>query len=704
MPTRIADRGIATVYNRLEAQRASDPNVKVGQKQVLELLAQIGDRSGASPSSVLAKLQQPGLTPRAQIDLARKGMSAAEKKDLEKILDAGTVPLAPGAKEFLEAVVGRAAAPATHPAGWGPATTPVRPPVTPTTPTVLNPTTPGVATPTPPAAPFAINTNILHFKGPTTMEGAKLKPEVLAGAYKGISAEKFGTTDVLLPQADGSMKPVNVRDMQYDLGNGKVGMHLIAVKDGDPAGSKQMDDHLRARMGLGPNDPIFSLISYLHPEEHSGDMKALGTTMMKTEGGTTHLGAYIGGGRTTNSPENYHESSWNVKGYPANVQMVSLQGVPQGELNKNLVAADTVLNKGVQFPSDYKNDVLKTVDLNTTLQFYRDWIKDEPYLKTDPQWATYCAEHKTISTNIGLNVPHNLESFKEIFGAEGAQLFDEFKAKFKAANGREFTADDETRFEPLWKKEGLSAAQIAPLSKAQHDAYQAARFDGSLANGTFAGPRPLAAGRGMAWRPETTADLVKNFMETYANFKDVGGYASAATIMGFKDVVGPRMGIDDKKYFETAAPILNKIMVAEAMARAPGDAAGLTAWTEKAAASLYVAFGGKPADFGPAGTVDQARMGLAKMCMQGVASAGSQISQMATQPADKRAAVAYGWMRGAIETDLENARRVAVTSPSKTEMYSPPAVTNRVANGLVESSKFVSIKVIATAVDASEVQ
>lgn len=708
MPMKIADRGIATVYNKLETQRASDPNVKLGQQQVMELLAQIGDKSGASSSSVLAKLQQPGLSPAAQIELAKKGMSANEKKDLEKILDSGTVPLAPGAKQFLEAVVGRAAAPATHPAGWGATTTPVRPPVTPTTPTVINPTTPGVVTPTTtptaPAAPFAANTNILHFKGPTTMEGAKLKPEVLAGAFKGISAEKFGTTDVLMPQADGSMKPINVRDMQYDLGNGKVGMHLIAVKDGDPAGNKQMDDHLRAKMGLGPNDPIFTLISYLHPEEHTGDMKALGTTMMKTEGGTTHLGAYIGGGRTTNSPENYHSSTWNVKGYPANVQMVSLQGVPQGELNKNLLAADTVLNKGVKFPSDYKNDVLKTVDLNTTLQFYRDWIKDEPYLKNDPQWATYCAEHKTISTNIGLNVPHNLESFKEIFGDEGAQLFEKFKVKFKAANNRDFTAADETHFEPLWKKEGLSAIQIAPLSKTEHDAYQAARFDGSLANGTFRGPRPLAAGRGMAWRPESTADLVKNFMETYANFKDVGGYASAATIMGFKDTITERMGVDDKTYFQTAAPILNKIMVAEAMARAPGDTAGLAAWTEKATASLYVAIGGKPADFGPGGTIDQARMGLAKMCMQGVAGAGPQIMQMATQPADKRTDLAYGWMRGAIQTDMENARAVAVSDPSKTEMYSPPAVTNRVANGLVDSSKFVSIKVIATAVDASEVQ
>ena len=698
MPTKITDRGIANVYNKLEAQRDADPSVKVGQQQVMDLLAQVGDVNGTTAAKVMQQLQKPGLTAQAQIDIAKKGMSPGEKKDLEKILDSGSVPLDPTAKKFLEAVVGRG----TAPAGWGPPTTPVRPPVT----TPTTPTTPVVTPPAPtPNAPFAANTNVLHFDGPATFLGAKMTADALTTSFHGVSAEKFGTTDVVLPQPDGTTKTINVRDMHYDLGNGKVGMNLIAVKDHDPAANKQMDDFLRAKMGLKPNEPIYALISYIHPEDHEGDLKALGTTMMKTEGGTTHLGAYVGQGKTTNSPETYHDYSWEVKGYPANVQMVSMQGVPQAELNKNLVAADSVLNFGVQFPPDYKNDVMQTVDLNTTLEFYRDWLKGESYLKNDPKWATYCAEHKTIATNIGLNVPHNLESFKEIFGKdEGAALFDTFKAKFKEANKRDFTAADETHFEPLWKKEGLTAGQIKPWTKAEHDAYQAARFDGSLANNTFTGTKPLPAGRGMAWKPETTADLVKNFMETYADFKDVGGYASAATILGFKDVIGPRMGIDDKTYLQTAAPILNKIMVAEAMARAPGDAAGFAKWNEQATGGLYVAFGGKPADLAPGGTVDQARMGLAKMCMQGAAAAGPQVAQMATQPADKRNDLAYGWMRGAIQSDLEKARSVAVSDPSKTEAYSPPAVTNRVANGLVESSKFVSIKVIATAVDASEVQ
>ena len=700
MTMRVADRGIANLYKQLETDRATNPAVKIDQKQALNILAQVGDRNGSTSAKVLEQLSRPGITPQAQIDIAKRGMSAGEKKDLEKILDAGTVPLEPDAKAFLEAVVGRGATPV----GWAPGAGPVRP-QPPTAPVVTAPTAP--TAPTVPAGPppAATNVNPIHFQGPVTFEGATLKASALTGAYRGVDPKKFGTTDVKLPQMDGSTKTVNVRDMHYDLGNGKVGMNIIPVKDNDVAGNKTMDDFLRKKMDLQPGEPIYTMVAYIHPEEHSGDLKQLGTEMVKTEMGATHLGAYLGGGRTTNSPENYHQSSWGVKGYPANVQMISLAGVKQGELNKNMLAADTVLNKGVKFPPDYKNDVMKTVDLNTTLQFYRDWIKDEPYLKTDPQWATYCAEHKTIAANVGLNVPHNVESFKEIFGAaEGAQLFDKFKEKFKAANLREFTTADETHFEPLWKKEGLTAKQIRPLSLAEHDGYQAARFSGAVANGTYTGPVPLPPGKGMAWRPEATSDLVKNFMETYASFKDVGGYASAATILGFKDIIGPRMGIDDKAYIGTAMPILNKIMVAEAMARAPGDPAALAKWTEQAAAGLYLAFGGKPADLAAGGTVDPAKMGLAKMCLQGVGAAGPQIAQMAAQPAEKRNDLAYGWMRGAVEADLEKARLVAVSDPSKTEMYSPPAITHRVASGIQPGNPFVSIKVIATAVDASEVQ
>src|SRR3954465_8639022 len=102
---KISDRGIAQLYAKLEAQRQTNPNTKIDQAQVLNILAMVGDSSSASGAKVLEQLKKPGITQAAQIDIAKKGMSAGEKKDLEKILDAGTVPLDAGAKAFLEAVV-----------------------------------------------------------------------------------------------------------------------------------------------------------------------------------------------------------------------------------------------------------------------------------------------------------------------------------------------------------------------------------------------------------------------------------------------------------------------------------------------------------------------------------------------------------------------------------------------------------------------
>ena len=72
---------------------------------------------------------------------------------------------------------------------------------------------------------------------------------------------------------------------------------------------------------------------------------------------------------TSNSPEDYHSRGWAVKGYPANVQVLSLQEVPQAVLNKNALLVDTALNDGVEFPGDYKNDKFRTIDLNTITIF-----------------------------------------------------------------------------------------------------------------------------------------------------------------------------------------------------------------------------------------------------------------------------------------------------------------------------------------------
>jgi hypothetical protein len=107
MPIRFNDTKLGSLYTSFETQRRTNPNLKLGHEQVIALLAEVGDRSGWAPGKVAAELKKPGLSRDQQVAVAQKGMSASEKKDLAAILDQGTVPLEPSAKQFLETVLGR---------------------------------------------------------------------------------------------------------------------------------------------------------------------------------------------------------------------------------------------------------------------------------------------------------------------------------------------------------------------------------------------------------------------------------------------------------------------------------------------------------------------------------------------------------------------------------------------------------------------
>lgn len=270
------------------------------------------------------------------------------------------------------------ATPAAAPTAPAAATTATRP--TNTASTFTNTQAAGGANIAPPAGQGGVPSlelgspvklGVVHFKGPTTYIGpTRLSAQALAG-LKGLKEENFNTTTVNVMGADGQPKAHRVRDAQYDVGDGKVGVRLVSVQDNNPAANAEMDKLVRAELGLTANDPIWALIAYVHPEEHTKSLSEAGSSLM-TEMQSTHLGAYIGEGKTTNSPETYHSKTWNVGGYPANVQVMTLDGVPNGTLMRNMMNADSVLNKGVQFPNDYKNDPFLTTDLNTTLMFYRD--------------------------------------------------------------------------------------------------------------------------------------------------------------------------------------------------------------------------------------------------------------------------------------------------------------------------------------------
>jgi len=94
-------RSFVDTQTRTGAPKISDANV-------LELLAAVGDSSRRSGDQAKAELTRPGITRAQQFEIAQSGLTAKEKSDLGQLLDKSGMQMDPGAKNFLEALVGRA--------------------------------------------------------------------------------------------------------------------------------------------------------------------------------------------------------------------------------------------------------------------------------------------------------------------------------------------------------------------------------------------------------------------------------------------------------------------------------------------------------------------------------------------------------------------------------------------------------------------
>jgi hypothetical protein len=101
---RIADARIRTFTENL--QRDAAP--KITDANVIDILAAVGDGSHASGDKVKTQLTRPGITRAEQFELAKKGLTNNEKSDLGQILAKSGFAMDPGAKNFLEALTGKA--------------------------------------------------------------------------------------------------------------------------------------------------------------------------------------------------------------------------------------------------------------------------------------------------------------------------------------------------------------------------------------------------------------------------------------------------------------------------------------------------------------------------------------------------------------------------------------------------------------------
>ncbi|MCK6546650.1 C2 family cysteine protease [Myxococcota bacterium] len=102
---RIRDSQFRAFVEQLQGQAAAPA---LGDENVLRLLASVGDTWGKKSDAVLAELSRPGITRKEQFDLASKGLDYLEKRDLRTFLDQSGWPMSAGAKNFLEALTGRA--------------------------------------------------------------------------------------------------------------------------------------------------------------------------------------------------------------------------------------------------------------------------------------------------------------------------------------------------------------------------------------------------------------------------------------------------------------------------------------------------------------------------------------------------------------------------------------------------------------------
>jgi hypothetical protein len=565
----------------------------------------------------------------------------------------------------------------------------------------------------------------------------ELTDKSLSKGYYDVPRDRFGTTEVI--RTDGTS--FVVKDYQYKLPDGNVGMYFIPVNDfgsittadnNTVDGHELIDAFLIDQMGLKAEDRIYAFVNYFHPEQNKGTIEELlaGPNSDKIELGFTHLGAYYGRGYTTNAPMLYHSHKFGVTGeanqtkfgYPANVQIVSLEGVAQNVLNSNFFYVDTCLNAGVMFPNEspeaYKDSKFRPVDINTALMFYRDWLNYETYLRRDNTWYTYCAAHKTIVATIALNLPHNPDSFKEVYGEEeGADLWEKFILFYNNVIGPDpgFLDQDQTNFEPLWKLEGFTSSQISPFSVKEYYAYEKAFLENNLKN--YKGKIPLSPNQAMCWAPQTAAEIVLDIIQIYADMLDVGSIMSSATILGFMPQIEERMGISKMTYLLHAMPIVDQLMIADAKINAANDPDNYLKTTFQ---ELYIAFGGTS---GKSVSYDEAKKQLdgfgklksiiegyisgkllpdaiAAWALLGVVLNWDSIIQGGTiSPED-----AYVDMMNSIQKDLESAEDIKITEPDKVQYNTPPAITHSIGIGLYKTNKYVSIKEVCTVIDISETQ
>jgi len=396
--------------------------------------------------------------------------------------------------------------------------------------------------------------------------------------------ETIGTFTVTHPLTGAPL--FMVRQAQYVVGKNQdgspqLGIRPIPVNDDSEDGYLIMDTFLRKKMKLAADDYIFAPIFYYHPEKYYGSLMELGNPEMhRIDDGFTHMGAYIGQGRTRNSPKDFFEMEWKVmdetKGYPAQVVQVNYDGVSSAEFNKNAYIALRLLNEGnegVQFTRlEYKRDYYNANNLKEIFDFYRAWL-DPKWIRADSdngvpfyqiimddlKHDTYCSEHITMVLNVALNLVQTEAGYVATFGHDSEQpglgaarqldgihkggewFWKRAQIVWKQVTNEPFPQVDDTEMVPLWSRSG----HVHPENKkvGHWKLFGGERRKLVAGEPIKPGEAPLVTypGVSMAWAPMTLVDIISDFMALYARWDMIGPESSIKALEGFEEQVADRL-------------------------------------------------------------------------------------------------------------------------------------------------------------------
>lgn len=437
------------------------------------------------------------------------------------------------------------------------------------------------------------------------------------------AASHLLTTTIEWPRPDGSRASSLVPDLAYPVREtsnpadpAAMGVRLIPVSSeyvpgndlypgprlidgfltdifyGDPASTKQ----------------IYAFVTHnTSYDNYYDDMEQLAHVKVQTS--SHHVSNYYGANQNSRRGMLYGNAPDN------NVFIAAMKGVPQDSFNTNAALWAKLYYQnpeGYQFASDYEFDWLVGSTLEETLAFATGWV-DRKWVRKDlnkkivdtiarlqkpnsrfdanstyydmlrqrRELALYCFEGVANMLYVAMNIPLTRDYFKRIWGdVRGNEMFDATNGRFQEIMRAELgtpamTPDQKSefslegprsRFAPalagmkaLWDRDLSNSSQFTAANPLFPDRDVDGNVVGYAANATR-DQEMRKVGLSLPWAPETTSEILRDFIVMYAPFHKVGAARSARFIIGFQEDILRRTGIEKSVFEAYSSKIIKRIL------------------------------------------------------------------------------------------------------------------------------------------------